>query len=86
MATKLLTIYAEEGCLYCGQDFLLVAVGEDEYGNEKLHSKCRYCGSSAFEKIGANEFTQLEGLILERILEYLQKVAPLKFMKKGENK
>jgi hypothetical protein len=62
----------------------LVAVGEDAYGNEKKHAKCRYCGMSAFEKIGANEFTHLEGLILERVFEYLQEVSPLRFEKKGQ--
>lgn len=75
----------EEECLYCGQEFLLVAVGEDSYGNEKKYAKCRYCGASAFDKIGVNEFVHLEGLILERIVEYLQQVSPLKYQKRGEN-
>lgn len=84
MAVRLLQVYTEENCPYCGQDFLIVAVGEDEYGNEKKHAKCRYCGASAFDKIGVNEFVHLEGLILERIIEYLQHVSPLKYQKKGE--
>lgn len=86
MSKKLLEIWVEDECQYCGQNFLLVAKGEDEYGNEKGHVKCRYCGSSFFDKIGANEFTHLEGWILERVLEYLQQVNPLVYSKKGQSK
>jgi hypothetical protein len=81
MSTKILTIWIEEECPYCKGNFLLVARGEDQHGDEKLYTKCRYCGISAFEKIGANEFTHLEGWILERIFEYLQHVSPLKYEK-----
>ncbi len=85
MSTKILTIWIEEECPHCGNDFLIVAKGEDIHGNEKAHTKCRYCGISCFEKIGENEFTHLEGMILERTIEYLQNVSPLKYEKKGQS-
>jgi hypothetical protein len=81
MPTRILEIWIEEECPHCGGNFLIAAIGEDQYGNKKAHTKCRYCGISAFEKIGANEFTHLEGMILERVIEYLQLVSPLKYTK-----
>jgi hypothetical protein len=83
MPTTLLEITVEENCLYCGQNFLIVAKGTDQYGNVKLHAKCRYCGANAYDKIGINDFVHLEGKVLERVIEYLHEVSPLKFTKKG---